>query len=246
MTRIVLVVLLMATGLAHADRSAAYVDEVAVFGGPQAHAAREPLIAALGRAGYQAVFALATEAPCGDRPACLADRARAVGAAFALRVTIAEVSDVVMVSITSVDARSGRVRRHVAQGADLSPVGEALAAVLAREVAPDRAGRARRMTPWLLGGASVLLAAGGLFATWRAHDLQSQFFADHVDTNGDVHGISAEAARDAEAHAQRWSYAGGALLAGAAGTGITATVWFFRDRDREEPRPVGIAVSGTF
>jgi hypothetical protein len=238
------VMLLVASAApALAEDRAAYVDEVVVAGGPGAGEARDRIAGAVRQAGLQVRFAAASVTPCGEDPACLAVRGRAAGAVVALRVTIAEVAGEVIAAVLIVDVRRGTAERRLAQGVELADLDGGIAAALARHA---RAAPRRRVAAWSLTGAAVLLAAGGAAATWRAHDLRDRFFADHVDANGDVFGISPAAARAAEVRARRWSLAGGLLLAGAASTGVAATVLFVRGGDGGEVRPAGLAVAGRF
>jgi hypothetical protein len=236
------VLLVVAPAAAAADR-VGYVDEIVVFGGPDAAAARDLVDSALQQAGLRARFAGADTSPCGEDVACLAARARAIGAPIALRVTVAEVAGEFVASVLIVNVGRHSTERHVEQGGELSALDAGLAAALAH-ASPEPAPR-RRAVAWTLAGTAAALLVGGALATWKAHDLRDEFFAQHVDANGDIVGISPSDARAAERRARGWSIVGGLLLAGAAGTGIAATVLFVRDREGE-PRPAGLAIGGTF
>lgn len=231
---------------ADAEDRGAFVDEVEVFGGIDRDAARDLVVAALARVGLRAHFADPGAPPCGDQPACLADRAQTGGFAVAVRVTIAAVADEVVAAVLVV--RAGRVPAHrqVAQAVSLDALDEELGAALAAApgVVPEPE-RPRRRAAWVALGGAVLLGSGGALALWKAYDLRAEFLSNHVDDNGDVVGISPAGARAAEDRAQRWALAGDLLLAGAAAAGITATVLFVRGGDGEV-RPAGIAVGGRF
>lgn len=230
--------LLMLATPAHAESSVAYVDEVAVVGGPDARRGREFVTSVIQRAGFRARFADAAEMPCGDDTACLANRARREGAQVALRFTIVEVGGRIAVAMLAVDP--GRTRREVAEDVDLSRPDDVLAAALGA-LAPEQR-KPRRVAAWSLLAGSVALAAAGGLATWHAHALEARFFADHVDENGDVYGISPADARNAESHARRWSLVGGLGIAAAAVTGVGAGILFVRG-DRGESRPAGVTVT---
>jgi hypothetical protein len=77
-----------------------------------------------------------------------------------------------------------------------------------------------------------------------ANAREDEFFADHVDPAGNVHGISPSAAADHETTTRRWQLIGGLLLSGAGAAGITATVLFLTDDER--PSAVGVGVTGSF
>ncbi len=232
-------VLATATAAAAGGPPVAYVDEVIVAGGVDHAHARTFAAVSVRRGGLLPRFADAGTPSCGDDGACLAERARAVGAAIALRLTIAEVGDRVVVSMLAGTAR-GSIRREVVPAAELERADDRLASVL-RELGPppDRRSRAGA---WLLAGTSAALAIGGGAATWYAHDLRARFYADHVAPNGDVFGISPADARAEERRAGRWSLAGGLALGGAALAGTGAAILFVRGAGGE-PRPGGLAVA---
>ena len=235
-----LVVVVSATAVAaEPARQTAYVDEVVVAGGPDLVHGRAHARALLTRAGLRPQFADAESTPCGDDGGCLAQRARAWSATIAVRLTIAEVGDQIMISMLVVDPQ-GVVRREVVQQDGLASPDPRLTATL-RELVPVPRAR-RSLAPWALVAASAGIALAGGVATWYAHDLRAEFFEQHVAPNGDVFGISPTDARAAERHARRWSVVGGVLLAGAALTGVTATVLFVRGAG-EEVRPAGLAVA---
>jgi hypothetical protein len=238
------VVLFATVAPARADEGTGYVDEIAAFGGVDIDLARELVVGALSRAGLRARFAAATVAPCGDQPACLAERGRAAGARVAIRLTVAEVGDDVVASILIVQTRRGEAARHLEQGFELGGLEDRLAALLGS--GPARRAPRRRIAAWSLVGATVLVGVAGAAATWMARDLRDDFFTDHVDANGDVVGLSPAAARAAEARARGWALAGGLLIAGAGATGLAATVLFVDGGGGGEARPAGVAVTGRF
>lgn len=236
---IVIVVAALAAAALAAPAAAqpTYVDPVLVLGGVDEDAAREVVVAAVGRAGLRAIHG--DGVACDEASACLADRARAAGAAAGLRVTIADVAGGVVASVIRVDL-AGRSARQVLQVGSL----EALEAELAALLAPPARRRDRR-AGWVAVGVTGALAAAGLAATWYAHDHRDDFFAAHVDAGGDIVGITPEGARRAEARARRWSFAGGALFAAAGATGVVAAVLLVRERGGEA-RSGGLAIGGRF
>lgn len=217
----------------------AHVDEIIVAGGLDPDRARTFAAASVRRGGLVPRFAEAGAVPCGDDGACLADRARTHGAAIALRLTIAEVGERVVVSMLAGSAR-GSVRREVVPAAELERADDRIASAL-RDLGPP-ADRRSRAGAWVLAGASAVMAIGGGAATWYAHDLRARFYADHVAPNGDVYGISPADARAEERRAGRWSLAGGLALGGAALAGTGASILFVRSAGGE-PRPAGVAVA---
>lgn len=227
-----------ASATASADPPVAYV-EIVVSGGPDAMQGRQLADSLLRRAGLRATFADSGTVPCGDDAACLADRARSSGAVIAVRLTIADVAGRTVVSMVATDA-GHTIRREIAQDVDASRPDDRLAALL-RDLVPTPRSR-RRTVAWSLVGVTGALVIGGLAATWYAHDLRGDFFAEHVASNGDVFGISPAGARAEEARARRWSILGGVTLAGAAITGTTAVVLFVRGPSGES-RPAGVALA---
>ena len=233
-------VVLVSASTAAADSSAiAYVDEIVVVGGPDQMLARTFVAASVRRGGMEPRFADEGVTPCGDDGACLTDRARGRGAAVALRFTIAEVGDRVVVSMLASDVR-GTIRREVVPASDLHRADDAIADVL-RQLGP-KPRQGSRLGAWSFVGASAALAIGGGLATWHAHDLRSQFYAEHVAPNGDVVGISPADARAEERRARQWSYVGGFVLGGAALLGAGAAILFVRS-STGEARSTGVAVA---
>jgi hypothetical protein len=210
-----------------------------IAGGPDEAQARAFAAESIHRSGMTPRFAADGDAPCGDDGACLAERARSLGAVVALRLTIAEVGDRVVVSMLASNAR-GTIRREMISAADLYRADDRLAAVV-RELGPPQR-KQSRFGAWTLTAVSVALGLGGGLATWYAHDLKSQFFAEHVDANGDIIGISPGDARGQERRARQWSYLGGFALGGAALAGAGATLLFVRSTSGEA-RPAGISVA---
>lgn len=235
-----IVVLAAATTAAAEPRAIAYIDEIVVAGGPDVMHARTFAAASVRRGGMEPRFADETAEVCGDDGACLADRARTFGAAVALRLTIAEVGDRVVVSMLASDAR-GTTRREVVPSTDLHQADDRLASVL-RDLGPEPPRRRSRVAAWSLLGASAALAIGGGIATWYAHDLRSKFYAEHVAANGDVFGISPADARADERHARQWSMIGGFALGGVGIAGTGAAILFLRDSTGER-RPAGVTVA---
>lgn len=234
------VVLATATTAAAEPRAVAYVDEIVVAGGPEIADARTFAAASVRRAGMDPRFADESAAPCGDDGQCLADRARTLGAAVAIRLTIAEVGDRVVVSMLASDAH-GVSRREVVPSTDLHQADDRVASVL-RDLAPPPPRARSRLAAWSVLGASAALAIGGGIATWYAHDLRAKFYAEHVAENGDVFGISPADARAEERAARQWSMVGGIAFGGAAIAGIGATILFLRDSSGES-RPAGVSVA---
>lgn len=241
MTRAILVLSVVAgaTPAAAGPSTVAYVDEIVVAGGPDRMHARAFASASIRRAGMDPRFADEGTAPCGDAGDCLAERARMFGAAVALRLTVAEVGDRVVVSMLVSDAH-GRSRREVLPSTDLHHPDDRLASVL-RELVPQAPERPR-VGAWALVSASAVLALGGAAATWYAYDLRSRFYREHVAENGDVFGISPADARVEERHARQWSYIGAFALGGAAVAGTGAAIMFIRSSSGET-RPAGVTVA---
>jgi hypothetical protein len=233
------VVLAAATTAAAEPRPVAYVDEIVVAGGPDLVHARTFAAASVRRGGMEPRFGDDGAAPCGDDGLCLAERARTFGAAVALRLTIAQVGDRVIVSMLAADAR-GSTRREVVPSGDLHRPDDRLAGVLS-ELAPTPRRRSR-VAAWSLVGVSAALAIGGGLAMWYAHDQRAKFYAEHVAANGDVFGISPADARAEERSARQWSIIGGIALGGAAITGAAAAILFVPGASGET-RPAGVAVA---
>lgn len=231
--------LVLAASLPAAAQPVAYVDDIVVAGGPAPVHARTFADASVRRAGMQARFAEPGAASCGDDGACLAERARTFGAAIALRLTIVEVGDRVVVSLLAADRR-GTTRREVVPAADLDHENETIAATL-RELAPPAPERAR-LAAWAALAGSAALAVGGGAAMLYAYDRRADFYADHVAANGDVFGISPADARAEERAARQWSIVGAVALGAAAVTGVAAAVLFVRD-STGEARPAGLAIA---
>lgn len=223
-------------GTAAAGPRLAYIDEVAVFGGAEEPRVRAFVDATVTRGGLRAQFAGTMKIPCGNDPACLMDRTRAAGAVVGLRVTVAEIAGGFVAAVLIVDVDHRDTRREIVEGIDLARPDDRLVGAL--RVHADTQ-RRPRYAAWSLAVGAGVLAIGGSVATWRARDLRSEFFANHVAPNGDVIGISPMEARAAEQRAQRWSLAGGILLVVAAASGLGATVLFVTEGG------VGVAVAGT-
>lgn len=236
----VLVVIAATTTAAAEPRAIAYVDEIVVVGGPDLMQARTFVAASVRRAGMEPRFADDHAAPCGDDGVCLAERARTFGASVALRVTIAEVGDRIVVSILASDGR-GATRREIVPASDLNEA-DARIATAVGELGPAPARARPRVFAWSLLGTAAVLAIGGGVATWYAHDLRSKFYAEHVAANGDVTGISPADARAEERNARQWSIIGGVALGGAAVAGLGAGILFVRDSSGES-RPAGVSVA---
>lgn len=237
----VMAVLAAASTATAEPRAIAYVDEIVVVGGPDIMHARTFAAASVRRGGMEPRFADEGAAPCGDDAACLAERARLFGASVALRLTIAEVGDRVVVSMLASDAR-GATRREVVPSTVLHQADDRVASVL-RDLAPPPPRRGRsRVAAWSLLGASAAFALGGGVATWYAHDLRSKFYAEHIADNGDVFGISPADARAEERHARQWSMIGGLSIGGAAIAGTGAAILFVRD-SRGESIPAGVTLA---
>jgi hypothetical protein len=217
--------LILAFTSAAAAAPFAHVDEVVIAGGIDPNQGRAFASLVTRRAGFEPRFADSLRTPCGDVPACLVDRAREVGAAVAIRITLVDVGGQVIASMLAIDAR-GRMRRQLVPGVDVYRADDTLAAEL-RLFAPQLAGRTRTAA-WAFTVTSAALALAGGILTWHAHDRRAQFYADHVAANGDVVGISPADARARERIARQWSMVGGSLLGGAALSGITATILFVR------------------
>jgi hypothetical protein len=239
----VIVVLAAATTAAAEPRAIAHVDEIVVAGGPEIAQARAFAVGLVRRAGMDPRFADEAATPCGDDGACLADRARTLGAVVALRLTIAEVGDRVIVSMLASDAR-GKTRSDVVPSIDLDRGDDRLATLL-RELAPPTPPPRSRLAAWSLLGASAALAIGGGIATWYAHDQRSAFYEEHVAENGDVFGISPADARAEERRARQWSLIGGFALGAAAIAGTGAAILFVRN-SHGESRPAGVSVAWEF
>lgn len=236
---IVLAVIAAATTATAQPRMLAYVDEIVVAGGPDLMHARTFAAASVRRSGMEPRFADESMTPCGDDAACLAERASTFGATVALRLTIAQVGDRVVVSMLASDAR-GTTRREIVPSGDLHQADDRLASAL-RELAPEPA-RPSRVAAWSLLGVSAALAIGGGLATWYAHDKRATFYAEHIAENGDVFGISPADARAEERSARQWSLFGGLALGGAALAGTGAAILFLRGASGET-RPAGVTVA---
>lgn len=236
---IVLVVLAAATTAGAEPRAIAYVDEIVVAGGPDLMHARTFAAASIRRSGMEPRFADEIASPCGDDGACLADRARTFGASVALRLTIVQVGDRVVVSMLASDAR-GQARREVVPSADLHQPDDRIAGVL-HDLRPQLPRRSR-VAAWSLVGVSAMLAIGGGLAMWRGHDQRTTFYAEHIAANGDVFGISPADARAEERSARQWSIVGGVAVGGAALAGGGAAILFLRGADGEA-RPAGVSVA---
>jgi hypothetical protein len=104
----------------------------------------------------------------------------------------------------------------------------------------------RRVVAWATAGAAVLLAAGGAWALATSASRKDTFFAEHVNENGEIYGISPADAADHEATTRRWDLLGGLLLAGAGAAGITATVVFLSDGKHAEPEAALVGVAAKF
>jgi len=178
------------------------------------------------RAGMQVRFADPGETPCGDDAACLADRARRHSAVVGLRLTIADVAGRIVVAMLASNGQ--RTRRDIAEDADLDHPTDQLAAVV-RELVPVRPHARNHVARWVLVATSVGLTVSGIAATWHAYDLRDEFFAAHVDINGDVFGVSPAQARAEERRARRWSLAGGVAFGAAAITGLTGGILFVKE-----------------
>lgn len=215
-----------------------HVDAVLTYGGVDPGDASALVAEAARRSGLEAVFA--REPACAEASPCLADAARRSGARRGARVTIADVAGEVVASVLIVDGR-GRSQRHELSAPTLAGLASGLADALAE---PAAAGRPRR-TVWILAGLAGGLALSGGAAMWHAGQLRDDFFAEHVDANGDVVGISRDEARRAEGRARTWSVASIALLTVAGASGLAATVLVVRGTDGET-RPAGVALAGRF
>lgn len=220
------------TSAAAAPARTAYVDEIVIAGGVDSAQARDFTVVTLRSGGMESRFSDGTLPGCGDTPRCLVDRARSAGTTLAVRITIVAVGADVVVSMLAADTR-GTIRRELVASADLSRSDDRLASSL-RELAPPAEDRSRAAA-WSLVGIATSLAIGGSLATWHAHDLRSEFYADHIESNGDVVGISPADARAEERSARRWSYAGGIALGAAALGGVGATILFVRSAGTETP-----------
>jgi hypothetical protein len=234
-------------GSAAAQPHAAYIDELSVFGGVDRDSSERLLDRALHRAGLAPRRPIDDREPCGDHPACLAQRARIDGAAVALRVTLAEIADTVVVTMRVVRPGQPQSEPVVVEAGSLDDLEEGLVAAL-RSIGPatTHARPPRRTAAWALVGVGAALAVGGVYATWHAHDLRDEFFARHVDEAGAIVGISRADAEAAEREARGWQLAGHLLLAGASAAGLSATILFVRGREGDRARPAGIAVAGRF
>jgi hypothetical protein len=220
---------------------AAHVDEVSNYSRASDHEVDALVREALREAGYVPLENVGDAAPCAAGESfCLAERARARNADVAVRATWVEVATEVSLALDVVRARDGQVASYVVRRANPT----AAATVVGSLLAADRergSSLGRTAVAWTLAGTSAALLIGGGASSWRAWQQRRAFFSAHVDEEGDVVGISPAAARAAESRARAWSVAGAALLAGAAASGITATVMFSRSGSDG-----GLAVGGRF
>lgn len=222
---------LAAASTAAAEPALAYVDEIAVAGGPNATRGREFAETLLRRAGLRPRFADPGTAPCGDNVACLADRARGLHAAIALRLTIAEVGDRIIVVMLAIDTHR-TTRREIAENVDLSGADETLATALRDLGAAQRP--ERRLTAWSLASGAVGVAgvaAGGYFA-WRARSEWNQITQLSADRGTwDDHYASVQSDAIRSEH-----LATVLVVVGAAGIATGAVLWYLGGRrDREQP-----------
>jgi hypothetical protein len=232
--------LVPASGFGQASPGA-YVDEVANYTRASDHEVDERFRDALREAGYVPLANVGNASPCaaGDT-FCLAERARARGADVAVRATWVEVATEISLALEVVSARDGQVASYIVRRADPTAAATVVAGLLAAD--RDRiSSRGSAAVAWTLAGTSAALLLGGGASSWRAWHQRREFFAAHVDEGGDVVGISPADARAAERRARAWSVAGAALLAGAAASGITATVMFTRSSSDG-----AVAVGGRF
>jgi hypothetical protein len=210
----------------------AYVDEVAIHGRVAPGEATAFVHRVLGAAGLEPRRAAGaddpaatTPAPCGRDPACLAERGRREGARVAVRATVLELAGEVSISLYVVDTRTGAASEHARQGVDLRGADEALTADLRSRFVADR-GSSSRTAAWTLAASAIALGAGGAFALLHAEGIEDAFFADHVNANGDVVGISPADAMAEEDRARAWTVGGGVLLGGAA-VCAGLSIWLF-------------------
>jgi hypothetical protein len=203
-----------------------HVDGVAAYGGVEPDDARAIVAEAVRASGLEPVLDLPSDG----------------GARLVVRVTIAQVAGELLASVDTVDRR-GRPLRSTVSAATRDALVRELARLFAATVASPTPRRVR--SGWIVAGAAGALALSGAVATWHAYDIRGDFFDNHVDANGDVFGITVDEARREETRAQRWSAVGIVLLAGAAASGIAATVLLVRSPDGEA-RPAGVMVGGRF
>jgi hypothetical protein len=222
-------------------KPAAYVDEVANYTGASDHDVDELLREALREAGYVPLANVGNAAPCSaGETFCLAERARARGAEVAVRAIWVEVATDISLALEVVSARNGQVASYIVRRADPTAAATVVGSLLAADRDHGSSGGSTAIA-WTLAGTSAALLLGGGASSWRAWQQRRTFFAAHVDEGGDVVGISPADARAAERQAHAWSVAGAALLAGAAASGITATVMFTRSSSES-----AVAVGGRF
>jgi hypothetical protein len=226
---------------------AAYVEEVGVYGELE----RAAVVAFVGRvlreAGYEPIFAPTDRPGCGGDATCMAERARAAGAALAVRATVLGLAGEISIALVITAVSEPSPWQHQAQGVDLTGSAPALsAAVAAVPIETPRRSRARPIAAWTLTASAVALAAGGTWALVEVRSQRRAFFRDHVNAAGEVVDISMDDARRAERNARRWSIAGAALFGGAGAAGVSAVVLFVGGSDGERPRPVGVGLAGSF
>lgn len=165
--RVALLVLVAGTMPAAAEPSAAYVDPLVVAGGPDLVQARRFADALIRRAGLKPQFAGDAMPACGDDVACLATRARVLGAVLGVRLTIVEIGDEIIVSLL-VAAPQGTMTRHrVASEVDLERGYDALVAILRIEP-PARPSNAVFRVGVLTGIVGLGSAATGIYFAARA------------------------------------------------------------------------------
>jgi hypothetical protein len=206
---------------------AAYIDEVANYTRASDDEVDELLREALREAGYTALANVGNAAPCaaGDT-FCLAERARARGADVAVRATWVEVATEVSLALEVVRARDAQVASYVVRRGNPEAAATIVGGLLAAD--RDRGPSGRTTVAWTLAGTSAALLVGGGASALRAWQQRRAFFSAHLNDDGDVVGISPPDARAAESRARAWSVAGVALLAGAAVSGVTATIMLTR------------------
>ena len=111
---------------------------------------------------------------------------------------------------------------------------------------PTRTTSSANWKPWIAvgGGTGMLLVS--IASYWKARSLASDFRQAHVQADGTISGISREKAERLQSRINRYSGVSALALVGAAGAAITATVMWSAGDEKESPRPVGIALAGSF
>jgi hypothetical protein len=167
---------------------------------------------------------------------------RLVHVNYVARLAAARTGHAIGVALALTDTTTGGQRVATWKGDALDPGLDAAIASLRRE--PGGGGR---KSIWLLGAGGVV-AAGGV-ALWIAAFETQREFNGHLDADGNVTGLTWQAANDLQKRARTFGFAGDAVFAVGAIAASAGLVWTLTGPRKGvvvEPIPGGASLKVSF